>query len=292
MRAALSVLLLTACLSARSAPWRPVDRGATATDVLAAATFTDRAPAEAIVVPRWTRWGDLAALAAVRGVYAGPEWLAVVSQGAVATVAPGAPAFVGVVGPDRPALVRLARRPGAPAGAGLGEVTVVTLDRADAPLDLPATLDDAHRRWTTYAAAADPALLAALVAAGDATPGQPLSAERRDDAELFVPSWGAGRLTVIYGRHLARASSRTTVTTTPCAKYGGRDRDRELDLDLEPQVPRQQPAPCPPPMPIEHTITRGYAADLALVLEYDRAGRLIAETAYPAHAVPGPAPGP
>ena len=99
--------------------------------------------------------------------------------------------------------------------------------------------------------------------------------------ELFVPSWDGDHLTVTYAIHRAQ---RTEVwqhhSAGSCGKY------RMPGPDGGPPVK----TPCQPRPASASVLRRGYAADVALVLTYDRRGVLVRERRFAPRAAPGPAP--
>lgn len=145
-------------------------------------------------------------------------------------------------------------------------------------------LDDARARWSSYSAAEAGTLAYALDVAGQGTPGQPLGPEQTSSADVTLARVDGGRVTVVYARHATRASEVVLGGHVGCNKY-----DHLVPGETE---SGPSPAPCAPRM-MPPTITRrAYAADLALVVEYDRAGALLAERRFAAHPLPGPAPTP
>jgi len=281
-RSWLALLALTsACISSTTeprTPWRPFAAGATATDVVAQLAPAAGDPGVALIVPASSRWANLSPGFMARGWALYPGDRVLFARGQFHDLPAQHPSLASVPAADA-AVVRVRLDRGKRAKLANWFDAVAEVKRLDgtpaAPLDVGATLDDARRRWQVFAAAQASALTLALDEAGADTPGQPLGAEQVLDVELFVPSWQADELTVMASRHVARTSELRTFGHVGCDKYRG----RELS-----------PTPCAPHMIGGTVTTRTYAADVALVLTYDRHGALVDERSFLAHGVPGPAP--
>lgn len=278
--AALALVVTAAC----AAPLGPLGTGpvhgpdATATDVVAALAVTHDAPTTAVAIAAVSRWGSLAALGELRrfGLFDGQ--LALVADSRVRAAPRDVPGLAAIAD-GAPRVVRVIRAAPAPAEWFL---TVSAIEPAAPDLDVAAALDDALARWTVYATASAPALERALHTADRDTPGQPLVATPIDQRlELFVPSWDGDHLTVTYAIHRAQ---RTEVwqhhSAGSCGKY------RMPGPDGGPP----EKAPCQPRPASASVLRRGYAADVALVLTYDRRGVLVRERRFAPRAAPGPAP--
>lgn len=140
--------------------------------------------------------------------------------------------------------------------AGAGKPRAVSLDPS-------AALDDARARWTTFRGAQATAITAALAAADHDSPGKPFGPEKTDSESSFVPAWSpsAQRLLVRYVQRTTRWSEHV-VSGEAC--------------------PRNRPGPC---TTVQSPEARAYYADVALELEYDQSGKLVAERPFPAHPV-------
>lgn len=152
-------------------------------------------------------------------------------------------------------------------------------------------LDDAYARWQKYLADQKPAIDRALDAAGTASGGRPFGPETVATADGFVPTWVPGdqRFVVVFVRTYRRSSRLVERTpTAPCGKRypfslpsgeaGFPEEKRELVSC--PQMPAYQ----------ERVHERGYAADIALVLEYDADGTRTFERAYAPEPMPTKGP--
>ena len=277
--AALALVALAGCGANLGHTGRRLGPDATASDVIAGLGFTADPPGTALALPATTRWGSLTGLAQLRQVWLDPDGLVVVAGGDVRVAHRGLPALAAIAGGPTARLVRIEVDRGSQAWFDR-----IRAARPIAPeLDLAAVLDDARARWDAFAAEAEPGLTAALAAADRDTPGQALTVNPRSERfVLFVPSWDGDRLTVTYAVHLRqRTELREYGRDRGCSKYDG------LMKDLEDQL---RVAPCQPPMPTVTITTRQYAADVALIVTYDRRGRRLGERRFAPRPAPGPAP--
>jgi hypothetical protein len=156
-------------------------------------------------------------------------------------------------------------------------------------VDPTRALDDAAARWKKYLAHEQPAIDRALDAADHASSGRPLGPETIATADGFTPTWMPAdeRFVIVYVRTISRSSQLVErQKTTPCSKY-------DFMRNTMPGFPEEQPVQisCPQqPDYVERVHVRRYAADIALVLEYDADGSLTFERAYPPEPMPTKGP--
>lgn len=146
-------------------------------------------------------------------------------------------------------------------------------------------LDDAYARWQTYLAVQKPAIDRALDAAGEASAGRPFGPETVETTDGFVPTWVPEdqRFVVVFVRTYRRSSQLVDHVGGGCDKY------RRMMPTGEVGFPEQAVACAPmPPHDIVHL--RSYAADIALVLEYDADGTRTYERAYAPESMPTKGP--
>ncbi|MBX3159431.1 MAG: hypothetical protein KF773_25900 [Deltaproteobacteria bacterium] len=244
----------------------------TATDVLASLAVevqTQTPPRVGFAIPVTTKWGSQLALGQMRGVAGMQAEGVVVGAGGKVYYAP--PSVRGLDRVKNPLIVRLTIDDG-PKHNWFDGVTNV--GRHEVRADLEVILDDAKRRWDDVVQRQEGAVEAALVEAGKRTPGAPVGEERTAPQDVFVPTWTAGRIVVVYARHVVRASERVEEHPgRPCTKYNRRG---------------GPPGFCPAPMPIVTSTRRDYAADLALVVTYDADGRFVEQRELAPVPVAGP----
>jgi hypothetical protein len=138
--------------------------------------------------------------------------------------------------------------------------------------------DDAAR-WTRFLAEQQGALEAALDAANDDTPGRVLSSGDRTTVTNHVArAWveNVRRVVVMYASTFERVSVHGEMgpPASGCDKYNGRFRRTPCE-------------PLPPGDVWKVLATRSYGASLALVLEYDAEGQLVASRRFDPIPEPG-----
>lgn len=172
------------------------------------------------------------------------------------------------------------------AGMGGGIVVQPSSIRVVTSANPTRALDDAAARWKKFLADRQPAIDRALDAADRASPGRPFGTETISTADGFMPTWipGDDRFVIVYARTVSRGSRLVErQKTSPCSKYNFR-------RDNVPGFPGEQVA-CPEqPDFVERVHTRQYAADIALVLEYDADGALSFEREYAPQPMPTKGP--
>ena len=174
-------------------------------------------------------------------------------------------------------------------GKGGGMVLRPSGMRIVASADPIRALDAAAARWKQFLADQQPAIDRALDAADRASPGRALGPETIATADGFVPTWSPGdeRFVIVYVRTISRSSQLVErQKTTPCSKY-------DFMRNNLPGFPDAHPVQIScPRMPdyIEAVHVRRYAADIALVLEYDADGSLSFERAYDPEPMPTKGP--
>ncbi|HVV83040.1 MAG TPA: hypothetical protein VHE35_08160 [Kofleriaceae bacterium] len=311
-----ALLLASACAApppaGPTARWQPFAAGATAADVVGALAVGGDPPG-GVLVTGTTPWGDVFGLAHLRGLAPTGADLVIGWAGsfALAPASSTLPPALTAIHPPAIVAISIDRGKRAHAASWLDAVAQVRrLDgTAAAPLDLAATLDDARHRWDAFSAEAGDTLDFALEAAGRDTPGVPLGPEQTLSSDIFLPTWSGDRLTVVYARHVERASVQIIAGHEGCSKYDrwppGSTPSPPSPAPAPSPAPSPAPAPSPQPEPQAQPPTpcapvlvpptelrRAYAADLALVVDYDARGALLGERRFPAHAAPGPVASP
>ena len=222
-----------------------------------------------------TRWGELRTFHAgtpyrlVTGDR-GPYWISTRADPSAASVPlaiDGRPHIIALVVEDSTDEARRASQNGGVVASAWTQLD----DRAQSSgnvravtLDVSATLDDAVARWEAFVASQRDEVTRALAIADHDSSGKPFGREKTATENGFAPTWmpDSQHLIVRYAQRSTRWSERKV-------------RERSC--------PRNRPGPCRDVFVVE---TRTYHADVALELEYDRSGKLVAERRYPAHPVP------
>lgn len=274
-RATLATLLVAGCTHAAPPPpttaatltLRP---GMTALEVLDSLGFASTAPDVGLLLPTKNRWSALGGLANLRGGHLG-DTFAIFAGPQVHLLPDGRPSPVGDVA--TPTLVRVTLDPAPSPYSWYDRISKVVALPTDT--DLAAVLDDARSRCSAFLTEQAAGLAAALTQAGAATPGQPLAAETERTIEVFHPTWTSTGVAAVCGDRAERRSEQTTYGPQRTCGRG---------------LPEEAQPPCQQPPPTITTITRAYAAAVAMVLRYDLHGQLVATETFPPVPSAGPAP--